>query len=226
MPPKSLRPRDTEVVDFVVRNNVATNSTLGLTQLQGISPNAVTKVTARMCDQKLLTRYDLIPPEDYFRLGNRAISLLGISRRLAEPLGPQSLPIEFGTLVYATQVNARRRLLTKVELAEYVPWLPHELSQAPYCLDVHGVLSLVVVDLGGSPQHVARKVCRVTITRLEIDEIADLAAQARFQIAVITASDQKAKAILKALQSAQCQDAIQVRLIVIPKLSFLLLRDI
>lgn len=226
MPPNPFRPRDTEVVDFVVRNNLATNSTLGLTQLHGISPNAVAKVTARMCNQKLLTRYDLIPPEDYFRLGNRAISLLGISGRLAEPLGPQSLPIEFGALVYATQINARRRRLTKDDLAEYVPWLPHELSQTPYCLDAHGVLSLVVVDLGGSPQHVARKVCRVTIARLAIDEIADLAAQARFQVAVITASDQKAKAISKALQSAECQGAIQVRLVVIPKLSFLLLRTL
>lgn len=220
----SFRRRDQQIIDLVIRYRLITNRVLGSSLLTGRSQNAVAKVTARMCACKLLNRYVLIPPEYYFRLGVAAINALGIPLRNSESLGPQSLPIEFATLLYATQTNAQRRRLTKMELAEYMPWLPSDLSQSPYCLDAQGKLILVIVDLGGSPQHVARKVTSAAYGRLALPQISDLAAQSRFQIAVLTTSDEKAKAINKALLNSECSNAVHVRLVVIPRLSFLLLR--
>jgi len=105
-----------------------------------------------------------------------------------------------------------------------MPWLPPELSQSPYCLDAQGRLDFVRVDLGGSPQHVARKVAAAAHERLDVPQIAELAARSCFQVVVLTTSDEKAKAIAKALRNTDCSDAARIHLAVIPRLSFLLLR--
>ncbi len=186
--------------------------------------NAVAKVTARLCATGILTRYVLVPPELYFRLGSHAISTLGLSARLGETLGPQSLPTDYATLIYATSGNARRRRLTAAELAEYMPWLPNDLSQSPYCVDAKGQLELIRVDLGGSPQHVARKTTQASHNRLDVPQISELAAAGRFQVVVLTTSEEKSKAISKALVTSGCTDAVRVHIAVIPRLSFLLLR--
>lgn len=186
--------------------------------------NAVAKVTARLCATGILTRNVLVPPETYFRLGSHAISTLGLSPRLSEPLGPQSLPTDYATLIYATSGNSRRRRLTTKELDEYMPWLPHDLSQPPYCVDAKGQLELVRVDLGGSPQHIARKTTQASHDRLDVPQISELAGAGRFQVVVLTTSEEKSKAISKALVTSGCTDAVRVHIAVIPRLSFLLLR--
>ena len=83
----TFRERDQSCVDFVIRYKLATNQVLASQLLAGRSVNAVAKVTARLCKAQILSRYMLIPPETYFRLGTRAIACLGLSARLAEPLG-------------------------------------------------------------------------------------------------------------------------------------------
>lgn len=224
MDQKPFRPRDTEIVNFVIRYRLATNSAIRSQPLSGLSPNAVTKVTARMCTAGILTRYTLIPPEYYFRTGQKANNALGLSQRNAEPLGPQALPVDYATLVYATQGKSPRRRLSALELCEYMPWLPEEFRQSPYCLAADGRLDLVRVDLGGSPQHVARKVASAAHKRLNVPELAELAARSRFQIVVLTTSSQKANYIAKAFADTDCAVAVRIHLAVIPQLSLLLLR--
>ncbi len=219
-----LRPRDLAFVDFVRRYRLATNRVVATQLLPGRSMNAVAKVTARLCSAQILTRYVLVPPENYFRLGCKTIGSLGVSSRLSEPLGPQALPTDFATLVYATSGNARRRRLTADEVAQYMPWLPDELSHSPYCVDAKGQLELVRVDLGGSPQHVARKTTKASHERLDVPQISELATANRFQVVVLTTSEEKSKAISKALVACGCTDAVRVHIAVIPRLSFLLLR--
>jgi hypothetical protein len=166
----------------------------------------------------------LIPPEVYFRLGLKAINAFGLSPRNFEPLGPQSLPVDYATLMYAIQSESPKRRLSSLELAEYMPWLPEELRQSPYCLDADRRLALIRVDLGGSPQHVARKVAVAAHERLDIPELAGLAARSEFQIAVLTTSAQKANYIANALADMDLADAVRIQLAVIPRLSLLLLR--
>jgi len=224
MPDSTFLTRDRSIIDYVQRYHMATNRVIGSQLLAGRSMNAVAKVTARLCATGILTRYILVPPETYFRLGSHAISTLGLSARLSEPLGPQSLPTNYATLIYATSGNARRRRLTAAELAEYMPWLPNDLSQSPYCVDAKGQLELIRVDLGGSPQHVARKTTQASHNRLDVPQISELAATGRFQVVVLTTSEEKSKAISKALVACGCTDAVRVHIAVIPRLSFLLLR--
>ena len=218
-----FRLRQRSIIDFVVRYHLATNRVIGSQLLAEITPNAVAKVTARLCALDLLTRYMLIPPETYFRPGSRSIRILGLSARSTEPLGPQSLPTDYATLIYATLGNASRRRLTPREVDEYMPWLPGDLAQAPYCIDANGRLDLVRVDLGGSPQHVARKTTAAAHERLDIPQVSELAVASRFQVVVLTTSAEKARAIARALSDCGCTDAVRVHLAVIPRLSFLLL---
>ncbi len=224
MPEKNFRTRDLSLVEFVRRYRLATNRVIGSQLLPGRSLNAVAKVTARLCATKVYSRYVLVPPETYFRLGSHAISSLGLPARLSEPLGPQSLPTDYATLIYATSGNARRRRLIADEVTEYMPWLPRELSQSPYCVDAKGQLELVRVDLGGSPQHVARKTTQAAHDRLDVPQISELAAATRFQVVVLTTSEEKSKAISRALLACGCTDVVRVHIAVIPRLSFLLLR--
>lgn len=220
----NFRTRDRQIVEFVQRYRMATNRVLESSLLTGRSMNAVAKVTARLCSAEILKRYVLIPPETYFRLGSHPISSLGLSARLSEPLGPQSLPTDYATLIYATSGNTHRRRLTANEFNEYMPWLPNELSQSPYCIDAKGQLELIRVDLGGSPQHIARKTTQSAHDRLDVPQISDLAAAGRFQVVVLTTSQEKSKAMSRALAASGCTDAVRVHIAVIPRLSFLLLR--
>ncbi len=224
MAEQTFRTRDLSLVEFVRRYRLATNRVIGSQLLPGRSLNAVAKVTARLCTAQILSRYVLVPPETYFRLGPHAISSLGLPARLSKPLGPQSLPTDYATLIYATSGNARRRRLTGAELTEYMPWLPYDLSQSPYCVDTKGQLELIRVDLGGSPLHVARKITQASHDRLDVPQISELAAASRFQVVVLTTSEEKSKAISKALVACGCTDAVRVHIAVIPRLSFLLLR--
>lgn len=221
---KTFRPRDTTIVNFVIRYRLATNNAVRLRLVPGRSPNAVAKVTARLCTIGLLTRYMLIPPETYFRVGVKAINALGLSPRDAEALGPQALPVDYATLVYATQGESPKQRLSTLDFTEYTPWLPEEMRRSPYCLAADGRLDLVRVDLGGSPQHVARKVAIAAHDRLSVPQLAELAARARFQIVVLTTSHRKANFIAKALADTDCADAVRIHLAVIPRLSLLLLR--
>lgn len=220
-----FRPRDRKFIDFVDRYQMATNRVFATQLLAGRSLNAVAKVTARLCSINLLARYTLFPPETYFRLGNRATSLLGMSPRYAEPLGPQSLPTNYATLIYATSENATRRRLTTLDLNQYMPWLPSDLSHSPYCVDANGSLELIRVDLGGSPQHVVRKTVAAAEERIDVPQISDLAAAARFQVVVLTTSDERARAIAKGLGASGCTNSVRVHIAAIPRLSYLLLRS-
>ena len=220
-----LPARDRTIIDFVLRHRMATNRTIGASVLPGRSRNAVTKVTARLCANEILTRYTFIPPETYFRLGPRAINVLGLSPRLTEPLGPQSLPINYATLIYISTTKTPRRRLTRLELSEYLPWLCPKLATSPYCLDPAGRLDLIRVDLGASPQHIARKVTSDVIERLDVPQLAELAVQSRFRVAVLTTSDEKSRLIGTAVRGAGCPDVVPIHLVVIPGLSVLLLRS-
>lgn len=221
----TFRERDQSCVDFVIRYKLATNQVLASQLLAGRSVNAVAKVTARLCKAQILSRYMLIPPETYFRLGTRAIACLGLSARLAEPLGPQALPTDYATLIYAMTGSKRRRRLTLKEVDEYMPWLPNDLKYSPYTVDAEGNLEMIRADLGGSPQHVARKTTAAAHERLDVPEIADLAHASRFQVVLLTTSEEKAAAIAKSLAALGCTNAVRIHIAIIRRLSLLLLRS-
>lgn len=222
--PIIIRKRDRAILDHILRYRLTTNAVLHRTLFPEQSINAVTKVTARLCQRGLLRRYPLVPPETYFTAGPEAVRQLGVPSRRTEPLGPQALPIDYAVLIYATQGKQACRRMTSDELATYMPWLPDELTRTPYCVGESGRLDLVRVDLGGSPQHVARKTAADVSARLSIPELAELAVCGRFQIVILTTTDDKARLISAAFEALGWSDQVRIHLAAVSRLSFLQLR--
>ncbi len=220
---ENMTDRDQSIVQMTDRYRIGTNAAYRRLIFAEQSLNAVTKVTARMCRQGWLQRYPLIPPEDYFTLGPQAVRQFGYAPRRTEPLGPQALPIDYAVLLYATH-GERSRLMTS-ELTELAPWLPAELLHTPYCRTAGGVLELIRVDLGGSPQHVARKAAVDCSRRLEIPEFQQLVDQQRFQLVVLTTTASKARLIRQAIEDLSWQFNVRLHLTVIPRLTLLHLRQ-
>lgn len=216
--------RDQTLIDVTNRYRMATNATFRRLVFDGQSLNAVTKVTARLCRQGLLARYPLIPPEDYFTLGPRAARQLGVSARRTEPLGPQALPIDYAILLYST--NGNRERLMPDELRQTATWMPSELTHAPYCRTSHGILELIRVDLGGSPQHVAKKSVVDCSRRMAVPEFRQLIEADRFQFVILTTTSSKARLIRQAIEALPWEHEIRLHFAMIPRLTQLQLRNV
>ena len=218
-----MRQRDEQILRLTDRFRLGTNLAYRQVIFSDHSLNAVSKVTARMCRQGWLRRYPLIPPEDYFTLGPAAVRDLGYTNRRSEPLGPQALPIDYAVLLYGS--HGQRTRLIKAELSESLPWLPDELTHAPYCRSTSGLLELIRVDLGGSPQHVASKAAADCSVRWEIDQFRGLVEQQRFQMVVLTTTSSKARLIRQAIEAGAWNDSVRLHLAIIPRLTLLQLRQ-
>ena len=218
-----MRERDEQILKLTDRFRLGTNLAYRQVILRDQSLNAVTKVTARMCRQGWLRRYPLIPPEDYVTLGPMAVRDFGYANRRTEPLGSQSLPIDYAVLLYGS--HGQRTRLMKAELLESFPWLPDELIHTPYCRSSNGLLELIRVDLGGSQQHIAKKAVADCSVRWEITEFRELIEQQRFQMVILTTTPSKARLIRQAIEAASWNDSVRLHLAIIPRLTLLQLRQ-
>ncbi len=217
-----MQQRDNDILRLTDRFRLGTNLAYRQVIFTEQSLNAVTKVTARLCQQGWLRRYPLIPPEDYFMLGPAAVRDLGYANRRSEPLGSQALPTDYAVLLYGS--HGQRTRLLRSELSESFPWLPIELTHAPYCRSTSGVLELIRVDLGGSPQHVAKKAAADCSVRWEIAEFRELVGQQRFQMVILTTTSSKARLIRQAIEAASWNTSIRLHLAIVPRLTLLQLR--
>ena len=215
--------RDQQIIQLTDRYRIATNAAIRKLVFEEQSLNAVTKVTARMCQQGWLQRYPLIPPEDYFTLGPLAIRQCGYPPRRMEPLGPQALPIDYAVLLYA--MHGDRTRLLRNELNEIAPWLTEDLCHAPYCQTSKGLLELIRVDLGGSPNHVARKTASDCSRRMNVPEFRQLVKEQRFQIVVLTTTTAKARLIRQAMEGLSWESSLRLHIATISRLTFLHLRN-
>ena len=141
---------------------------------------------------------------------------------MSRPLG-QALPIDYAVLLYATHGD-RTRLLPE-ELRQAATWMPDELTHAPHCRTSTGILELVRVDLGGSPQHVARKAAIDCSRRMDVPEFRQLVTSSRFQLVVLTTTSSKARLIRQAVESMQWEHDVRLHLAMIPRLTQLQLRS-
>jgi hypothetical protein len=208
--------RDQQLIELTHRYRLGTNAAYRRMVFAQQSLNAVSKVTARLCQQGWLHRYPLIPPEDYFTVGPLAVKQFGYSPRHTEPLGPQALPIDYAVLLYAMH-GERSRL----QSSELPTWLPDACRHSPYCRTTGGVLELIRVDLGGTPQHVARKAAVDCARRLEQPEFVELVHAERFQLVVLTTTVGKGRLIRQSLETMTWDIAVRLHLTAIPRLTLL-----
>ena len=216
---RRLTARDRQIVDHVGRYRLTTVEVLRHAVLTGLSRNAVTKLVNRLCDADYLQKYTLLHPTQYFVLGAAGANLLGLGLHRAAPLGPQSLPMEYAVLLYATLGEQPRTRLTKAEVLGTCPWLDPALADAPHCADEQrDVLELVRVDLGGPADHVARKCVADLNQRRRLRDFSPLLAQGRFRLVIITATKEKATAVRQALDRHDWPDGLLIHFSVVSHL--------
>lgn len=147
----SLSGRGRQIVDHVGRYRMTTNAVVHRQFLAGRRANAVTKVTLRLCEGDYLRSFPLYHPKRYFTLGLRGATLLGLPPNRTLPLGPQTLPTEYGILAFALLGQARHERLTSSEFIARYPGTPQHVAEQCYCVDAsRQTLELVRVDLGES----------------------------------------------------------------------------
>lgn len=195
-----LSRRDREVIDHVARYRLSTVAALRATVLGGLTRPAAGKMLKRLCEAGYLCSYPLFHPTRYFVLGSDGAKALGLSVDRSLPLGPQSLPIEFAALVYATLGKRQRKRAERLEILALCPWLPAKLISAPHCLDdVDGALELLRIDLGGPPDHVARKCVRDIAERQRLPEFTPFVRSGKFRLVVVTSTKAKAAVLRQAI---------------------------
>ena len=216
---RRFTPRGRKIIEHVARYRLTTVDVLCRAVLSGLSRGATSKVANRLCDGGYLRQYTLLHPTKYYVLGEASANWLGIDTGRAAPLGPQSLPIEYAVLVYATLGRQPRMRLTPAEVLAKCPWLEPAMAKAPHCWDEqHAVLELVRVDLGGPADHVARKCLADLNERHRLREFSRLVAQNHVRLVVITATRQKAAAVRQALERHDLFPGLPLHLPVVPQL--------
>lgn len=217
-----LSDRDRLILDHVARYRVTVNEVLHSLFFPEQQPNAVTKVTSRLCQAECLRRFPLYHPRTYFTLGPKAAQLLGQSMHRTLPLGPQSLPTEFAVLAYATMGRTVHERLTTRELSTRWPWINEPAFLAsPYCLDCTrspDILELLRVDLGGKSDHVARKCASDIQQRRGSKAFEQLVKRSGFRLVVITGTTEKAASIRDSLDQHVWPNGLELHLAVVPEL--------
>ena len=216
--------RDRKILDHVARYRLTINQVLHRLFFPDNGQSAVAKVTGRLCSAKRLAKFKLRHPRVYFTLTATEAQNRGLSISRAQSLGPQALPTEYAVLAYATLGSVQHRRLAASELQQSFPWLPPETLDSPHCIDEsggHPVLEMIRVDLGGKPDHVARKCYADIQARRSARQFESLVHQARFRLVVVTGTQEKAAAIQAAIDQHVWPDGLQVHLVVIPELLLL-----
>ncbi len=214
-----LTTRDRKIIEHVIRYRLTTVKVLSRAVMPGLSPNAVSKVVNRLCDTGYLQKFTLLHPTKYFVLSEAGVNSFGIDTSRCDPLGPQSLPMEYAVLVYATLGKRPCARLTVSEVLEKYPWLTPSQAAAPHCADQqHDVLELIRVDLGGPAHHVARKCVADLNERRRLREFSPLVAHGKFRLVVITATKEKTVAVRQALDRHDLPRGLLIHFSVVPQL--------
>ena len=218
---KKLSRRDRRIVDHVVRFRLSTNEVLHQHFFPGQRANAVTKVTARLCQWAYLQKFPLVHPRSYLLPGPRAVQELGVPLTRTYPLGPQSLPSEYGVLAYGTRGAKLLARLTRAELKERYPFFEQAWLEAPHCwnrLREPACLELVRVDLGGAADHVARKCLADIDARMQSGLCRRLIEQRRLRLVVVTGTTDKLAAISQSLEKRVWPNSMAIHLVSLPEL--------
>ncbi len=214
-----LSPRDRQILEHVHRYRLTTVAVLRHHLLSGLSANAAAKITRRLCRTNYLRSFALCHPTRYFVIGEAGAQVMGVSRHRVDPLGPQSLPQEYGTLIYATFSKQARIRLTKQEIREHCPWMPRRMFEATFCSNLASKsLELIRVDLGGPVDHVARK-CLADINELRCSpRFQPFLSQCPFRLVVITATREKSVSLRKALDRHDWPAGLAIHFSILPEL--------
>ena len=200
--------RDYDILEHLKRYRLTVRETLRDELFEGSELNAVSKVTSRLEDGGFLRSHPLDEKRKYWTFGPEACALFGVPPQKSQPLGPQALVEELGTLLFCLGGATRRHRLTVAEVGRLFPGVAAaKLRSSRYYLD-YGAddaanaqprLGLIRVDGGGPPAHVVRKLVQDVEKRREVPAARALIVDGRFVIAVVTAHPAKCDEIRDAV---------------------------
>ena len=222
----AISERDREIINHVARYRLTTTSVLCSPQLLDLTPRAARKTLRRLSELEYIASYPLIHPLRYYVLGKRATKALGLTSHRSFPLGPQSLPTEYATLIHATQAKQPRQRLKRAEVLSHYPWLPKPLATATHCREsMSGIIELVRVDLGGTPDHIVRKCVRDLHARLCISEFVPVVRSGQFRLVIVTATAEKGTALRQAIDRHELPVGLPIHFSIVPQLLSLTTRQ-
>ena len=216
-----LTDRDFEIFDHLRRYRLTTREILHQLFFSDLDLSAVTKVTSRLVDGGYLSRYELYGSYTYFVVGPNITGYLGLARKRTEGLGSQSLPHEYGTLVFCVRGRFPRRRLLVSELAKQYPALLLKgVDSGHYFLESdeeRTLLGHLRVDQGGTPDYIIRKAAAELESREPSAAFRELIHSGRFLLGVATGTKEKEDAIQRAF-AARAWPPVQLRTEIVPEL--------
>ncbi len=200
---RQLGARDRSILEDVIRFRALTNELIQLLHMPEHKINAVVKVTGRLTKAGWLANHALIGRQQYFVVGSRTIMQFGLPSSRSMALGPQALSSWLSIANFCANSKPRLSILDRSDFEQEYSWIPERSRSGVYAwgtANTEGELRHIRVDLGGTPEHVARKCNRDSRVHVNISGFADLVAQCRFVSVVLTSSRSKKLLIESALK--------------------------
>jgi hypothetical protein len=197
-----LSERDHLILEFAARYRAITADMVEERYFQGSATRVnAARVLRRLVGRGLLRKVLYFPPRSYFAptaRGNRAIGSPDFPPR---PLTEQSLPAALAIAWYC--VHAKVEQFTDREFRETHPelWRPALKSSSYYRKHDADrlVLGFFLIDRGGAPRRIKRKIRRIVAQRRSIPEFSDLIRARRFRVTVLSGLESQKAAVRKQL---------------------------
>lgn len=230
-PSRNMGSRDRQILEDIIRYRLITNHWILGRYLAGAKPNAAVKLSSRLTRDGWITSHKLFQRERYFTAGPRLVRHRGLPVGRTRPLGPQALAMHYSALRYCSVTagvgseTRFPRIATAEELKEAMPWLPHAFHGRVHVLEnTKGIIQwrLLRIDMGGRPDHVARKIIRDVNTLVPLREFSPLINAGHFTQVVLCPSREKKRLIEQSLSDRSWPRGIRFQIGVIPELFQLL----
>ena len=221
---RNLSNRDLEILDFVARYRVGTDSMLKKSCFaEDTRIENVRRVLFRLEKRGLMRRVECGTTFDYFVMTRRGLGVLGLPKRTPRPLTEQSLPVQIAVASYCVGQKVRR--LTNSEFRDVFPELHRVgLQSSNYVLvdsDDGLKLTMLIVDRGGAARRIQSRVRRILAQRKGLPEFVDLIRGGRFRIVVLTGLPQQKAKIDRQIERSSFGD-VEVVSAIVPSLAEIL----
>lgn len=241
-----LTKRDLRILRLAARHGMVMVDALQGIAFQDKGRDAVKSTLRRLCGKP--PRYRYLRPEKldahrvYYRLTGGGARLLGASREIARPLGPQAKIEKYAILWFiCTDRPNHRSLFNPRDFPEQFDIGPNRLPRANFYIeetsDNNTQLGFILVDHGGHPRRLVRRAHKTLLRFLKHGWFDEFIASRTFALTVLTLSEGKKAAIqtrvkpflqqalaapLRSFQSSFHDFPIHLNFVVVPDLADLI----
>ncbi len=200
-----LGERDRKILRFVARYRLATLDILWATFFPGQGRDAAKSTVRRLLGKGPTFRH--LRPQSLdgkrvaYRLTRRGCGEVGVSEKLARPLGPRAKVERLAVLAFLQAAPDRRKPITGQKLRDFLDLGPGErLPKATFYLeeaDSRTLLGVLFVDCGGHPRGIATRTARKVSRYLDEHWFDDEIRAKRFVVTILTGRKTKVTSLSK-----------------------------